>query len=60
MLETSFEEVNFAKGIKEIFSCIRDCNVFFEENAPWQLAKEGKIDERDQVSSFSIHFVIIQ
>ena len=37
---SSFESGYFSSGIKDIFSVIRDCNVFFAENAPWKLVKE--------------------
>jgi len=48
-VEESYESVYLGKGIRSIFSIIRNCNVFFEENTPWKLAKQGKTEDLEQV-----------
>lgn len=47
-----FENVLFGKALRDIFDVIRDCNVFFEENAPWSLVKEGNTEKLNQVCCF--------
>jgi len=34
-----YEDLNFYKGIDEIIATLQSCNRFFENNKPWELAK---------------------
>lgn len=55
-VEHDYENILFGKAIRDIFDVIRDCNVFFEENTPWNLVKEGNNEKLNQVICFSRFF----
>lgn len=50
-LENKMTKFAFDQALFEVLSHASKCNEFVERNAPWNLKKEGKIDEMNQVLS---------
>ncbi|MFW6414166.1 MAG: methionine--tRNA ligase, partial [Verrucomicrobiota bacterium] len=48
-MEEHIRNMQIDKGIAEVMNAVRACNRYFENNAPWQLAKEGEIDALKRV-----------
>lgn len=42
-------DLQFEAGIQNIISCASSCNLFLEQNAPWNLKKLGKVTEMNLV-----------
>jgi methionyl-tRNA synthetase len=48
----AYLELDFAKAMREIMSIADSANEYFNDKAPWALAKEeGKMDEVQQIST---------
>jgi len=50
-IREKIEKLKFDKGLDEIINFADDINKKFNDHAPWNLKKEGKIDEMEQVLS---------
>lgn len=48
-MEDHLKNMQIDKGLAEVMNAVRACNRYFENNAPWQLAKEDKGDHLERV-----------
>ena len=43
-MEKAIHTMKLDRGIARMTECVRKCNRYFEETAPWKLVKDGKLD----------------
>ena len=43
--EALFKELNFSVALEEIWKIINMANKYVEEKKPWNIAREGRVDE---------------
>ena len=49
VVDNKMEELRVSEAISSIFDVLRDCNKYIDENTPWVLAKEGKMERLEVV-----------
>ncbi|MCF7854094.1 MAG: methionine--tRNA ligase [Candidatus Pacebacteria bacterium] len=48
-MENYLNDMQLDRGLAEVMAAVRECNRYFEQMAPWQLAKDGSTDDLERV-----------